>query len=71
VAYLLGLYTVAFRLFPLLMGTGVSLYRSEATLLPSVLLAEGLPRPALALFLVAMSLVAWPMAVLFFRLLLV
>jgi len=71
VACLLGLYTVAFWLFPLLMGTGVSLYRSEATLLPSVLLAEGLPRPALALFLVAMSLVAWPMAVLFFRLLLV
>jgi hypothetical protein len=68
---LLALYTVAFWLFPLSLGSSVSLYRSEATLLPSVLLAETLPRPALVAFAVAMVLVAWPMAVLFFRLLLV
>ena len=52
-------------------GAGVSLYRSEATLLPIVLLMEGLPRAALVLALLAAALVAWPMAVLFFRLLLV
>ncbi len=49
----------------------MSLYRSEATLLPIVLLMEGLPRAALVLALLAAALVAWPMAVLFFRLLLV
>jgi hypothetical protein len=68
---LLALYTLAFWVFPLVMGPGVSLYRSEATLLPSILLMEGLPRPALALALAAAVLVAWPMGVLFFRLLLV
>jgi hypothetical protein len=68
---LLTLYTAAFWLFPLVLGTGVSLYRSEAALLPSVLLARHLPRPVLAGFVAAMALVAWPMAVLFFRLLLV
>jgi len=68
---LLVLFTVAFWLFPLALGPGVSLYRSEATLWPSVLLAEHLPRPALAALVAAMVLVAWPMAVLFFRLLLV
>jgi hypothetical protein len=70
-ALLPALYALAFWTFPLAMGSGVSLYRSEATLLPSVLLMEGLPRPAIALVLVAAVLVAWPMGVLFFRLLLV
>lgn len=68
---LVALYTLAFWIFPLAMGSGVSLYRSEATLLPSVLLMEGLPRPLIALALAGAVLVAWPMAVLFFRLLLV
>jgi hypothetical protein len=68
---LLALYTLAFWLLPLALGSGVSLYRSEATLLPGILLAEDLPRPVLAVVTVAMVLVAWPMAVLFFRLLLV
>ena len=68
---LLALYAAAFWIFPLALGSGVSLYRSEATLLPSVLLMEGLPRPVLALLLAAAVLVAWPMGVLFFRLLLV
>jgi hypothetical protein len=68
---LVALYALAFWLFPLAMGPGVSLYRSEATLLPSVLLMEGLPRPVIALALIAAVLVAWPMGVLFFRLQLV
>jgi hypothetical protein len=68
---LLVLYTAAFWLFPLLLGTGVSLYRSEAALLPSVLLARDLPRPVVAGFVAAMALLAWPMAALFFRLQLV
>lgn len=68
---LVALYTLAFWVFPLAMGSGVSLYRSEATLLPSVLLMEGLPRPVIALALAGAVLVAWPMGVLFFRLLLV
>jgi hypothetical protein len=68
---LLALFTAVFWLFPLALGSGVSLYRSEAALLPSVLLGENLPRPVLAILVVAMALVAWPMAVLFFRLLLV
>lgn len=68
---LLALYTGALWLFPLLLGSGVSLYRSEATLLPSVLLARHLPRPLLLVVVAAMVLVAWPMAVLYFRLQLV
>ena len=68
---LLATYTLAFWLFPLALGSGVSLYRSEATLLPIVLLMEDLPRAALVLVLLSAVLVAWPMAVLFFRLLLV
>jgi len=68
---LLALYTLAFWVFPLAMGSRVSLYRSEAALLPSVLLMEGLPRPVIALALAGAVLVAWPMGVLFFRLLLV
>jgi len=68
---LFALYVLAFWLFPLMMGPGVSLYRSDAALLPGVPLMRGLPRPALALALLAVLLVAWPMALLFFRLLLV
>ncbi len=66
------LYVLAFWVLPLAMGPGrVSLYRAEATLLPGVLLMEGLPRPAIALTLAAAVIVAWPMAALFFQLLLV
>jgi hypothetical protein len=68
---LLALYTLAFWVFPLAMGPRVSLYRSEATLLPSILLLEGRPRVAIAVALVAAVLVAWPMGLLFFRLQLV
>ncbi len=68
---LLALYTLAFWVFPLAMGSGISLYRSEATLLPSVLLLQGVPRPVSALALVGFVAVAWPMGVLFFQLRLV
>jgi hypothetical protein len=68
---LFALYVLAFWLFPLVMGPGVSLYRAEATLLPGVPAMRGLPRPVLALALLATIAVAWPMGVLFFRLLLV
>jgi len=68
---LLALYVLAFWLLPLAMGRGVSQYRSQAAMLPGVLLMRGLPRPVLALALAAAVLVAWPMGVLFFRLLLV
>jgi hypothetical protein len=68
---LFALYVLAFWLFPLAMGPGVSLYRNEAAMLPGVLLMRGLPRPALALMLAASVLVAWPMGLLFFQLLLV
>ena len=70
-ALLLALYTLAFWVFPLAMGRGISLYRSEATLMPSVLLVQGASRGALALALVGFVAIAWPMGVLFFRLLLV
>ena len=68
---LLALYVLAFWLFPLAMGPGVSQYRSQAAMLPGVPLMLGLPRPVLALALALAVLVAWPMGVLFFRLLLV
>lgn len=68
---LVALYVLAFWVFPLAMGSRVSLYRSEAALLPGVLLMQGLSRYALALVLVAAVVVAWPMGLLFFRLLLV
>jgi hypothetical protein len=68
---LLALYVLAFWAFPLAMGAGVSIYRSESTLLPGVLLMRGLPRLALALTLGAAVCVAWMMGRLFFQLLLV
>jgi len=70
-AVLLALFTLAFWVFPLAMGRGISLYRSEATLMPSVLLLQGAPRTASVLALVGFVAIAWPMGVLFFRLLLV
>ncbi len=68
---LLVLYLAAFWSFPLAMGEGVSLYRAEATLLPTVLLLRGAPRPVLGTLLAACAAVAWPMALLYFRLRLV
>jgi hypothetical protein len=64
-------YALAFWLFPLCMGGTVSLYRAEATLLPTTLLARGMPRPVACLALGGAVVVAWSMGVLYFRLLLV
>jgi hypothetical protein len=68
---LMATYALAFWLFPLCMGGHVSLYRSEATLLPTTLLARDMPRPVACLALGGAVFVAWAMAVLYFRLLLV
>lgn len=65
--FALVLYAVLFWLFSLSLGGGLSIYRSDALLLPSVALARGMPRPLAAFFLVAFVVTAWPMALLFFR----
>ncbi len=59
--------TLWFWLFPLALGGHVHLYRSEALLLPSVLLARRLPLPVQALFLLIMVVLAYLMSVLFFQ----
>ena len=64
---LLGLYLGAFWLFPVMIGSGVALYRSEALLAPAALLVPGLPRWLQLGFLAAAVLLSIPMASLFFR----
>jgi hypothetical protein len=54
-------------LFPLIPGGGVRLYRSEALLVPSVMLARRLPRLLQAVFLLVMVALAYAESVLFFR----
>lgn len=61
------LFAVLFWLFPLTVGRGVSLYRSEALLLPSVLLLRNLPVGLQAAIVAGAALLAIPMALLFFR----
>jgi hypothetical protein len=68
---LVATYALVFWLFPLCLGGTVSLYRSEATLLPTTLLARDMPRPVACLALGGAVAVAWSMGVLYFRLLLV
>jgi hypothetical protein len=63
----LVLYAGVFWLFSLTLGGGLALYRSDALLLPSVVLARHMPRPLAAFFLIAFIMMAWPMALLFFR----
>jgi hypothetical protein len=63
----LVLFAGLFWLFPLSLGGGLSLYRSEALLLPSVALARHLPRSLSLIFLLAFIVMAWLMALLFFR----
>lgn len=66
-ASLVLLCVAAFWLAPLLLGGSLSLYRSEALLLPAALLVPAFPRPlqwALAFAAIALSA---PMAVLFLR----
>lgn len=59
--------TLWFWLFPLTLGAGLDLYRSEALLVPSVLLARRLPVAVQAGFLAVMVTLAYAMSVLFFR----
>jgi hypothetical protein len=59
-------YTLFFWLFPLSLGAGLNLYRSEALLLPSVVLARWLPAWAQALFLTLMVPLAYAMSLLFY-----
>ncbi len=59
--------TLWFWLFPLSLGAGLDLYRSEALLVPSVVLARRLPTAVQVLFLLAMVPLAFAMSVLFFR----
>jgi len=64
---LLLLYVVTFWMAPLIAGGNVSLYRSEALLLPAVILLPTLPRWLQFVLLVAAVLLSVPMAALFFR----
>ena len=60
------LATLAFWSFPLVVGRGVSLYRSEALVLPVVHLLDDLPPWALALLLAWLAVLAQAMGRLFF-----
>jgi hypothetical protein len=60
------LATLAFWTFPLAMGRGVSLYRSEALVLPVLFLLVDLPPWALALLLTWLAVLAQAMGRLFF-----
>jgi hypothetical protein len=62
VSIYLGLYW----LFPLVISSGIALYRAESLLLPAVVLLRRLPWPLLALLALAAAGVAYPMARLFF-----
>jgi hypothetical protein len=68
---LVGLYVAVTWLCPLALGGTVSVYRTDAALLPGVLLARDGPRSALLLSLAALVPLAWAMARLFFALQLV
>lgn len=63
----LALVVAAMWLMPLVIGTGVSLYRSEAALVPAVLLLRRLPRDVAAAAVVLAVPLAYVMAQLFFR----
>jgi hypothetical protein len=56
-----------FWTFPLVMGAAVSPYRAESLLLPSAVLARHLPIPVQAVFTTAAVSLAYPMALLFYR----
>lgn len=68
---LIFLFALTFWLFPLVMGSAVSLYRSEALLMPTALLLRHLPLRAQVVLASTFLLVAYPMAMLFYRALLV
>src|SRR5262249_56355987 len=60
------LATLAFWTFPLVVGRGVSLYRSEALVLPVLFLLVDLPPWALAVLLAWLAVLAQAMGRLFF-----
>jgi hypothetical protein len=55
-----------FWLAPLLVAGSLSLYRSNALLLPLVVLLRDLPRPAQAVLVLIGATIAWVMAMLFY-----
>ena len=61
-----ALAALVFSIFPLLVGPGVSLYRSDALVLPVVLLLVDLPVSVLAPLLVWLAVLAEAMGRLFF-----
>jgi hypothetical protein len=61
------IYSVAFWLAPLALGGALSWYRSEALLLPAVLLVPAFARPFQVVLAVFALLLTVPMGVLFFR----
>lgn len=62
----LRIYGLAFWLFPLIMGSGVSLFRAEALLLPLVPVMARLRAPVLVVLLAVFLLLAGAMTLLFF-----
>lgn len=60
-------YLAAFWLFPLVMGSGVALYRAEALLMPAALLARRLPFAAQCALLALSAPLALAIGALFFR----
>lgn len=61
-----ALFVTAAWLMPLVVGSGVSLYRSEAALVPAVVLLRGLPREVAAVLLALALPPAYVLAQLFF-----
>lgn len=64
---LLILFMLAFWIFPVIMGPGVSSYRAESLLLPSVVLVRYLPMPIQVAFTIMAVIIAYPMTLLFYR----
>lgn len=65
--WLLIAMSVAFWIFPHLAGIGSSQYRSEALVVPVVLLARHLPAFVIGVLLAAATVMAWLLAPLFFN----
>ncbi|TMA10201.1 MAG: hypothetical protein E6J86_16050 [Deltaproteobacteria bacterium] len=61
------IYVAIYWLAPLALGGNLALYRSEALLLPAVVLVPRLPRATQIAFLIANTVLTIPMAILFFR----
>jgi hypothetical protein len=64
---LVALYAIVFWLFPLVLGGGLSLYRSESLLFPLAVLARRAPAFALTLAVAFFFVLSLAMAYLFFR----